>query len=344
MHKQQSPSALTGAATLPAPRALAVVAPRPAYRTLESGARDSRSTELVHDARNLIAALDLYCDLLAAPGVLATGFGEYAGDLRLLAGIGAKLVASLAGADAQPSSGDPISGDSLAINGAALRRRPLPEIEDVAAELIGLERPLRALAGPGVRLEIECAPCPGRLALSPEDLLRVLFNLVANAVEAMASAPAELRRSPFVRITVQRGGAASFLERPATLADTPAADSPRSVVLSVRDNGPGIPGRHVPHIFDAGFSTRCDDTTDAGSQASDGAARGLGLAIVRRLVTAAGGAVRAVSPSGLGARFDIELPVLCLEADKPPVELAAPVLMRKIPGLQQISAQIEKEA
>jgi len=342
MHEPQSPFGPIGAATLPLSGDLVIVPPRRADRTSENGTSDLRTKELVHDARNLVAALNLYCDLLAAPGVLAPGFGEFAGDLRLLAGIGATLVAALS--EVGPSSRYPHTSPSLAINRAALRRRPLPEIEDLAAELIALVRPLRALAGPGVRLEIECAPCPGRLALSSEDLLRILFNLVANAVEAMAATPAELRRSPFVRITVQRGGATSFLERPTSSADSPDEDGPRSVVLSVRDNGPGIPARHLPHIFDAGFSTRSDDSPDACTQASDDPERGLGLAIIRRLVTAAGGVVRAVSPTGLGARFDIELPVLCREADKSPCELDAPVSMRKIPGLQQISAQIEKEA
>ena len=37
------------------------------------------------------------------------------------------------------------------------------------------------------------------------------------AVEAMASTPAELRRRPFLRITAQRGGAASFLDPPPSL-------------------------------------------------------------------------------------------------------------------------------
>jgi signal transduction histidine kinase len=332
MHEPQSPSGPMEAATLPLSRGLAIVPPRVADCIPDNGTRNSRTTELVHDARNLIAALNLYCDLLAAPGVLATGFGEYAGDLRLLAGIGAKLLAAFS--DVRPSSPYSHTGSSSAIDRAALRRRPLPEITDLAAELIALEPPLRALAGPGVRLDIECAPCPGRLALSSEDLLRILFNLVANAVEAMAATPAELRRRPFVRITVQRGGAASFLERGASLPDGPAADHSRSVVLSVRDNGPGVPACHLPQIFDAGFSTRSAPTHDARTQASDDPSRGLGLAIVRRLVTAAGGAVRAVCPTGLGARFDIELPVLSLEADNPPAELAAPVLMRKIPGLQ----------
>jgi signal transduction histidine kinase len=184
-----------------------------------------------------------------------------------------------------------------------------------------------------VRLEIESRPCAGRLALHAEDLLRILFNLVANAVEALASLPVELGRQPLLRITAQRGGAASFLPGH-------KQSGVQTVLLSVRDNGPGIDARHLPHIFDAGFSTRRGD--------EDESPRGLGLAIVRRLVGGAGGAVRAVSPSGLGTRFDIELPVLPLErqpgAGPIGLELAASPVEKKIPDSQQISAQIEKEA
>ena len=296
-------------------------------------------TGLAHDARNLISALGLYCDLLASPGVLAPGFSHYAEDLRRVAGSGARLIEALTGSRNRAASRHPHAPHSLpphppTLDHAPLRRRSRPGIEDLASELRGLEAPLRALAGPEVRLEIECAPCAGRLALNSEDLLRILFNLVANAVEAMAAMPAELRRGPFLRITAQRGGAASFLAHP----DWPGSET---VVLSVRDNGPGIPADHLPHIFDAGFSTRPENPGEE--------AHGLGLSIVSQLVAAAGGAVRAVSPSGLGARFDIELPILRTETRATRLEVAAlpetiKIEKRKIMDFKQISAQIEKEA
>ncbi len=176
--------------------------------------------ELAHDARNLISALDLYCELLASPGVLAPGFEHYAEDLRRVAGSGACLIEALARPRTQNVSRYPDRGHSLTVDRSNVRRRPLAAsrfsngpfspIEDLPSELAALEAPLRALAGPDVRFEIECAPCAGRLALTSEDLLRIFFNLVANAVEAMASTPAELRRTPFLRITAQRGGGTSF--------------------------------------------------------------------------------------------------------------------------------------
>jgi signal transduction histidine kinase len=345
MHRPQSEAEGMAARQ---PRGILLLAPPPiasrnraapddsAARLADAGLADIglADTGLAHDARNLISALDLYCDLLAMPGVLAPGFGHYAEDLRRVAGSGARLIEALTGSRNRAACRHPHAPHSLpphppTLDHAPLRRRSRPGIEDLAAELHALEAPLRALAGPEVRLEIECAPCSGRLALNSEDLLRVLFNLVANAVEAMAAMPAELRRGPFLRIAAQRGGAASFLAHP----DWPGSER---VVLSVRDNGPGIPADHLPHIFDAGFSTRPENPGEE--------AHGLGLSIVSQLVAAAGGAVRAVSPSGLGARFDIELPILRTETRATRLEGAIPGEKRKIMDFKQISAQIEKEA
>jgi signal transduction histidine kinase len=293
------------------------------------------AAELAHDARNLISALDLYCDLLASPGVLAPGFHHYADDLRLVAGSGARLIEALAGPAARLASSyadAEMQGTHPARNFLQFQRRPFPGIEDLAVELIALEAPLRALAGPKVCLEVECAPCAGLLALNSEDLLRILFNLVANAVEAMEATAATPHRRAFLRITAQRGGGASFL------ADR-GPDGVDTVVLSVRDNGPGIAAKDLPQVFDPGFSTRhrncvvdaayghkpeeMDGSLEENSGDDCDDSRGLGLSIVRQLAEAAGGAVRAVCPPGLGTRIDIELPILSPRASHSRLEFAA---------------------
>jgi signal transduction histidine kinase len=285
------------------------------------------SAELAHDARNLFSAMRLYYELLAAPGVLAPGFRHYADDLRMLSERGVRMVRVLAEELASspiPSRATPFisSGYGIASEPSmvpVIRRHPFPGIEDLGDEISALEAPLRALAGPELRLEVECAPCEGSLALNAEDLLRILFNLVANTAEAMAALPAESRRAGFIRITAQRGAGASFLPCATARAN-------ETVVLSVRDNGPGIPAEHLGRIFDPGFTTRRAtrpigapseqslDTRGANLNeeysAPVGENSGLGLWIVRQLAEAAGGAVRAVSSPGLGTRFDIELPIL----------------------------------
>ena len=67
------------------------------------------------------------------------------------------------------------------------------------------------------------------------------------------------------------------------------------VEISVRDTGPGIAPGDLPHIFDAGFSTR------AGSS-------GLGLAVCQRILAQHGGLIAVESRPGHGATFRLRLP------------------------------------
>src|SRR5947209_14877031 len=50
---------------------------------------------LAHDVGNLLGALSLYSELLAIPGVLSDGYGEYAEDLRMLSERSQAMVARL---------------------------------------------------------------------------------------------------------------------------------------------------------------------------------------------------------------------------------------------------------
>src|SRR5580704_1145409 len=60
--------------------------------------------ELAHDARNMVTALGLYCDLLEEPGVLATAYTHYAHELRLVAAASRRLVEKLVMLDANTSA------------------------------------------------------------------------------------------------------------------------------------------------------------------------------------------------------------------------------------------------
>ena len=73
-----------------------------------------------------------------------------------------------------------------------------------------------------------------------------------------------------------------------------ADEDPRRQVISVQDEGVGIPDELLPRIFEPKFSTR-----------STGA--GLGLAIVKRLVDSWKGAVEVESEAGVGTRVRIHL-------------------------------------
>jgi signal transduction histidine kinase len=68
-----------------------------------------------------------------------------------------------------------------------------------------------------------------------------------------------------------------------------------SIVISIADNGPGIPPDKIDKIFEAYFTTRAKGT-------------GLGLAIVKHNAEMYGGAVKVVSEPGKGSRFTLEFP------------------------------------
>ena len=106
--------------------------------------------------------------------------------------------------------------------------------------------------------------------LDPEQIRRVIINVVDNAIEAME------RRG---RIVIE-----TFHDQPNQL-----------VRLVIADNGPGIPPGEREKLFLPYYSTK-----RRGS--------GLGLAIVRRIIAEHGGTIDASDNEPTGTRFTIELP------------------------------------
>jgi signal transduction histidine kinase len=106
-------------------------------------------------------------------------------------------------------------------------------------------------------------------------LVHAIRNLLQNAVDALAGAAGE------IRITAERAGP--------------------DVVLSVGDDGPGIPAEQRERVLEPMFTTRPGGI-------------GLGLTIVERVVQAHGGTLELdVSPLG-GALFRMRLPAAPEEA------------------------------
>jgi signal transduction histidine kinase len=79
----------------------------------------------------------------------------------------------------------------------------------------------------------------------------------------------------------------------------------------VEDNGEGIPAEHVSRLFEKFYRVPT-------SRHSGGA--GLGLAIVREIVTAHGGEISVDSEPGKGARFAFTLPAVGLADASPSLE------------------------
>lgn len=84
------------------------------------------------------------------------------------------------------------------------------------------------------------------------------------------------------------------------LADITLAEDDETVILLVKDRGPGIPAREHERIF-LPFH-RLDDRPSEGVTGT-----GLGLAIARDLATSMGGSLRLVTQNGPGATFELRL-------------------------------------
>ena len=275
--------------------------------------RGESLSEVAHDARNMVTALGLYCDLLEEPGVLATPFIHYGSELRLVAAASRRLVEKLVGLDTDPAPGPAIHGTTETDEDAATQRMPNPGfgsffpvgdmpaqsderryrdnlpavlITNFAAELLANRNLLAALVGPSIALTVDTNGGAQPVRLNGEDLTRVLVNLTKNAAEAMPAGG---------------GISMSLCDRPGGMGTTAC------VALAIEDNGPGLAEDALEEIFMPGYTTRGNDgPSNSGWPVSH---RGLGLSITRSIIEAAGGRVLAGNRPNGGARVEIELPV-----------------------------------
>ncbi|WP_226533429.1 sensor histidine kinase [Microbacterium paraoxydans] len=129
----------------------------------------------------------------------------------------------------------------------------------------------------GIDWRVHIEPETPRTPLSPVDAVSVLGNLIDNAMDAAAES-----EDRWVQVSLRPG-------------------QEGEVVLEVADSGPGVPRGQQDRIFEQGYSTK----------PSDAQGRGVGLALVRSVVTGAGGTVsisdepttfRVVLPAATGSR------------------------------------------
>ena len=109
----------------------------------------------------------------------------------------------------------------------------------------------------GIDWRVRIDPETPRSPLSTVDSVSVLGNLVDNAMDAAAESD----------------------DRWVAVSLTPGADG--GIVLEVSDSGPGVPIDRREQVFQQGFSTK----------PADAQGRGIGLALVRSVVTGVGGSV-----------------------------------------------------
>lgn len=251
-------------------------------------------SSLAHDARNMVTALGLYCELLEKPGVLSPESRHYANELRLLSAASRRLVEKMVALDSN-SAHDlyaEVKNESARFPGAASAARfqytPSEPIRDLAVELRANRNLLAALAGPSIHLHLLTTGGAEPVRLTGEDLTRILVNLVKNSAEAMPD-----------------GGVITIaLAEEKSIPQTGANSG--NLLLTLSDNGPGIPDDALEAVFVAGFTTRTETDPDSNWP---GQHRGLGLSITRSILESNGGAIQVSNRPQGGARFTITLPV-----------------------------------
>jgi two-component system sensor histidine kinase BaeS len=161
-------------------------------------------------------------------------------------------------------------GDLAAAESAGMSmRRAEVDLGDLARAVLAASAPQLRAAGLTVRADL----APGvTVRGDPGRLHQVLGNLLANTARYC-------RPGDEVTVVVRAG--------------------PETAVAEVRDTGPGIPQEDLPHVFDRFWR---------GTAARSVPGSGLGLAVVRELVTAHGGTVQAASPPSGGSVFTVRLP------------------------------------
>ena len=139
----------------------------------------------------------------------------------------------------------------------------------------------RTVRGDRVEIKITTSGAPA-IRAKPEEIQQVVFNITRNAIQA-------IRGDGRVEIhTAQEGD---------------------RVTLSIEDSGAGIPPQDIKRIFDPFFTTKGPDEGE-----------GLGLYIVRQIVTRCGGTIDVANVDGGGARFLISFP----NADRQSTETRQP--------------------
>ena len=172
-----------------------------------------------------------------------------------------------------------MSQNLLSLSKADARLVQEPEIilvETIMQRVIRMLSPLAEINNCTICAEV-LAACP--VLISEDDLYQIIFNLVENGIKYNTPG-----KNLYLTLRQENDTA----------------------VLTVKDEGNGIPEESVPRIFDRFY--RVDK---ARSRSTGGS--GLGLSIVKELVNKNGGTITVKSALGVGSEFTLALPVVDTE-------------------------------
>lgn len=151
-----------------------------------------------------------------------------------------------------------------------MKHEPL-DLAQVASDCIDLVQALADARQIRLELHLEPVSCHG----DAQRLGQVFINLLSNSIE-------HARDLVTVTTHCQNG----------------------HVLVSIADNGPGVPAEHLPHLFDRFY--RVDASRSRGTEHN-----GLGLAISKAIMDAHGGCLEAFNTPEGGAVFRLQLSAAC---------------------------------
>jgi two-component system, cell cycle sensor histidine kinase and response regulator CckA len=181
------------------------------------------------------------------------------------------------------------------------RRQELqPRVLDLNEVVAEIEPMLRRLIGEDVGLELALDRAPACVRADRGQLEQVVANLAVNARDAMRHGG---------KLTLRTSRARLDEDSEPRMA---GARVGRHAVLAVADTGHGMDAATLARIFEPFFTTK-----------ESGKGTGLGLATVHDIVAQNGGHIRVSSEPGRGTTFEIWLPEVEEQADRPLDDVAS---------------------
>ena len=139
-------------------------------------------------------------------------------------------------------------------------------------------------------------PSIGKINIIPQDIGRVILNLITNAFYAVSTPKSPIGDLPYVptvTISTKKFSLPHSHTDPLRIGDLGA----ERVAISIRDNGPGIPQSALDKIFEPFYTTK-----------PPGEGTGLGLSLSYDIIKAHGGELKVETKEGEFAEFIITLP------------------------------------
>jgi signal transduction histidine kinase len=232
-------------------------------------------------------------DRLAALGEMAATFAHEVKNplagIKVMAGLLKRHIGDVAGAEDLLNDiiHEAKMADAIVLEILEFVRPIRLQIESVAVPRV-IEEALRLAVShaghAGTAVTIDVDPALPAIEADASQLRQLLTNLITNAFEALDHRGAIAIEARVKPVEVD--------------PDSPdLAYLPPSVVISVRDDGPGIPEDVRDRVFSPFFTTKARGS-------------GLGLAIVRKIVDAHDGRIDMVVDEGRGTCFRVTLPVV----------------------------------